>query len=128
MIVSDTIFYRADGTVSTVQRVTRETFKTPSGREQSEDVTAEVPLSAISEHMAGPFAALDAHNRDLEALIERERGEAKATIADMSTTLASVTQARNDAVTRLNALADLDRQYDVAAAPLRLPQDEKPEA
>lgn len=78
MILSDTIHYRPDGTVSSVQRVTRETFTKPSGAEGFEDVTSEVSLDALNAHLGEAYAGMDTHNKALEAQIVQEREAARA--------------------------------------------------
>lgn len=78
VIISDTLNYRPDGTVSGITRVTRTTYTKPSGVEASEDVTSIVDLSAITAILDPAYAQHEQHNRDLEAQIVSER-EAAAT-------------------------------------------------
>lgn len=73
MILSDTLHYRPDGTVSGITRITRETYTTPSGREATEDVSSTVQLSDVTALLDGGYAAFDAHNKSLEAQIVTER-------------------------------------------------------
>ncbi len=121
MILSDKIHYRADGTVSSVQRTTSETYLTPSGREQTEETTAEVPLAAISSHLAGPYADLDAHNKTLEAQIVSEREASDKAIAERDLQIKDLTNRLAVAEGKLKAIADVDRQYDEVVKPLLAP-------
>lgn len=107
MILSDTIYYRADGTVSSVQRVAREAFTKPSGAEAFEDVTSEVQLSALDAVLNPAYGGMDAHNKTLEAQIVELRDEVQRQ-----------TERANSAEGKLAQIAHLDRQYDEAAKPL----------
>lgn len=73
MLISDTIYYRGDGTVSSVVRTIRETFTKPSGAQATEDVESPVSLEALTEHLGGAYANMDSHNKALEAQIATER-------------------------------------------------------
>lgn len=76
MIISDTLHYRADGTVSSVTRVTRESYTSPSGRSVSEDVTTTHDLQDVVALLDRVYANLDSHNKSLEAQIATERESA----------------------------------------------------
>lgn len=146
MLLHDTIYYRADGTISSIQRVTRETFTKPSGAQASEDLTSEVSLDTLRQHLGEAYANMDAHNRNLEAQIERERqaaaqaltsleASAAAQIAarareieNLQATVQQLVQRASLAEGKLAALADLDRQYDQMAAQLRAAAPEQPAA
>lgn len=76
-ILSDTLHYRADGTVSGVTRVTRDSFRTPSGRDLTEDVSSTVGIAEVTALLDQGYAQFDAHNKTLEAQIITEREEAE---------------------------------------------------
>ena len=76
MIISDTLHYRADGTVSGVTRVTRETYRTPSGRDLTEDVSSTLGIEAVTALLDSGYAGLGQHNATLEAQIVTERDTA----------------------------------------------------
>lgn len=103
MIMSDTIYYRADGTVSSVQRTTRTEFTRPSGAVDFDDATSEVPLSAVSEHLAGPYADLDAHNKTLEAQLAAERDQAKLGIETAQAAARGEISRRDEQIATLQA-------------------------
>lgn len=107
MILSDTIYYRADGTVSSVQRVSRETFTKPSGAEAFEDVTSEVQLSALDALLNPAYGAMDAHNKSLEAQIVELREQVE-----------EATARATEAEAKLTQIASMDRQYDEIVKPL----------
>lgn len=72
-IISDTLHYRADGTVSGVTRVTRESYTSPSGRVVTDDVVSSVEIRDVTALLDVSYAAFDAHNKSLEAQIVTER-------------------------------------------------------
>lgn len=72
-LISDTLHYRPDGTISGVTRVIRESYQTPSGRDVTEDVTSNVDLSAVTDQLGEANVAFDAHNKTLEQQIVDER-------------------------------------------------------
>lgn len=76
-ILSDTLHYRPDGTVSGVTRIIRESYKTPSGRDVTEDVTSTVSIEDVTALLDQGYAQFDAHNKTLEAQIITEREEAE---------------------------------------------------
>lgn len=76
-ILSDTIYYRVDGTVSSIIRRTTVTFTGPKGETFARDMDAPVDLSEISDILDPAYARLDAHNRALETQLVTERAEAK---------------------------------------------------
>ena len=76
-ILSDPLHYRPDGTVSGVTRVTRESYKTPSGRDVTEDVTSTIGIGEVTALLDQGYAQFDAHNKTLEAQIITEREEAE---------------------------------------------------
>lgn len=78
MLISDTITYRPDGTVSSVLRVTRETYTKPSGAGAVEDVSTVVTLDAVKDQLGGAYAAIETHNKALEEQIATERTAAVA--------------------------------------------------
>jgi hypothetical protein len=86
ILISDTLNYREDGTVSGVTRVMRDTYTTPSGREMSEDVSSVVALADVTAGLDAAYAQFDAHNRALEQQIIDER---EAAAADKAQALAS---------------------------------------
>lgn len=77
-LISDTLHYREDGTVSGVTRVQREEFKTPSGRTQTEDVASDIKLEALTETLGGAAATAEARATELEELIAAERASVEA--------------------------------------------------
>lgn len=79
IVISDTLHYRPDGTVSGVTRVARESYTTPGGRELSEDVSSTVGIEAVTALLDGGYAAFDAHNKALETQIDTERKSAAET-------------------------------------------------
>lgn len=118
MILSDTIHYRQDGTASSVQRIKRETFRKPSGTEGYEDVTSEVPLSALDAVLAPAYGGMDAQNKALEGQLASEREAAAAAIAERDLNISDLRQSLAVAEGKLKAIADVDRQYDAVVKPL----------
>lgn len=80
MLISDTIHYREDGTVSSVTRVVREAFKTPSGRDVTEDLTSTVTVADLTEALDGSYGVAEATNAELERKIASKADEHRAEI------------------------------------------------
>lgn len=77
IVLSDTLHYRPDGTVSGVTRVARESYTTPGGRELYEDVSSTVGIEVVTALLDGGYAAFHAHNKALEKQIDEERTAAR---------------------------------------------------
>lgn len=73
MLISDTIHYRPDGTVSGVTRKTRESYETPSGRGLIEDVDALVTIGDVTAVLGAAYQANEVRHAELEQLIADER-------------------------------------------------------
>lgn len=79
-ITSDTIYYREDGTISSVQRTTRVQYTKPSGVLDFENATSEVSLGEFSQHLDSAAVVFESRNRELEAQIAAERAQAAAVL------------------------------------------------
>lgn len=75
MIISDTIHYREDGTVSSVIRVTRSIYETPSGREATEDVSSEIALADVASGQLAAYGARESANAALENQVQTLRDD-----------------------------------------------------
>lgn len=105
ILISDTLSYRPDGTVSGVTRVQRETFTTPSGREQTEDVSSIVTLEDVGKVLDASYAEHATHNAALEQQIVDER---EAAAADKAAAVQAAADASAQALAALNAAHDVD--------------------
>lgn len=72
-IRSDTIYYRADGTISSIIRRETVTFTGPKGETFDRDTEKTIELSDITDILDPAYASFDAHNKTLEAQIVTER-------------------------------------------------------
>ena len=73
MIISDTIHYRGDGTVSSVVRKELVTFTGPKGESFDKEVESTIQLSDISSVIDPAYASFDTYNKTLETQIAAER-------------------------------------------------------
>lgn len=111
MIISDTIHYRGDGTVSSVVRKELVTFTGPKGESFDKEVETSISLDAISDFINPAYAAFDAHNKSLEAQIVTERETAAA---EKETAIQQLSEAK-DAVIAEKEAAIAERDAAIAA-------------
>lgn len=120
-LISDTLYYRADGTVSGVTRVVRESYKTPSGRDVTEDVTSAVDIAVVTDALDAAYAAFDQHNKTLEQKIADERRRAEDEIAVLRTQHTEAITAKNALITERDAtITDLSAQCNALREELTL--------
>jgi hypothetical protein len=114
MIMSDTLHYRPDGTVSGVTRVVREEYQTPSGRLVTEDVSSSVTIGEVTALLDRQYASSDARNKALETQIVTERETAAA---DKEDALRAAAEANIAALTEKDRAhaAELSRKDEVIA-------------
>jgi hypothetical protein len=107
ILISDTLSYRPDGTISGVTRIMRDTYTTPSGREMTEDISSVVALADVTAGLDASYAAFDAHNKALEQQIIDERVAAAAdkaqALADAAATYAASLAAKDAIIAEKDA-------------------------
>lgn len=107
-VVSDTIFYRPDGSISSVMRTNLESFTTPSGKETSEQTTATIDIAEISAHVGGAAVTLEARIQELEGIIADHQKAAADAVAEVTAAKSELAEAKGV----LAAVAAADAQWD----------------
>lgn len=103
IVLSDIVTYRPDGTVSGIMRKARETFTTPSGREQTEDVESPLPLEEWEGHLVASYAQFHVRNIALEEQISREREAFEAQARKSAAEVANLLRDRSEKISELEA-------------------------
>lgn len=107
MIISDTIYYREDGTVSSVVRASREVYKSPaSGKDVSEDVSAVVSIDEVQEGLGDSYGKTEDRIAALERQIADERTVAEETAKTLRDEKATLVRQLSDATARLAKVSE----------------------
>jgi len=107
MIISDTIYYREDGTVSSVVRASREVFTSPkSGKDVSEDITEVVSIDAVQEGLGDSYGKTEDRIAALEQQIADERTAAEEAVKTLTDEKITLVCQLSDATARLAKVAE----------------------
>lgn len=123
MIISDTIYYRPDGTISSVMRKELVTFTGPKSESFTKEVESPAELSDVTALAGRGYDDLTLQNKYLEGQIEAERVAAEtdklATIRTLSEAHAEAMAEKEQALAAKDAqLADKDAQIAALTVPV----------
>ena len=102
-ILSDTIWYREDGTISSITRAKLDEFETPSGRSASEQINETISINVLQDQLGNACATYEQSIHELEARFNAEREQEAAALAAVRTEHSATLAERDALINELSA-------------------------
>jgi len=117
-LVQDVVYYREDGTVSSVSRTEREFFATPSGRDTSELVESRITVEDHAATLGLAEAKMHRRVAELEEQIVTEREGAAVEKKQLHDQITKLSNTAENAGRIIGAVLQADAEWNAKMAPL----------